>query len=131
MSAKVATISERLKEIMKLRGKRATDISNDLGIPKSSLSEYISGKNTNMYSQRFGALCKYFKVNEAWLMGYDVPMEPTVIDNDQEPHINSIAIKLDSPELKEEATVLLEIFGNMDENKRQHLLNYASFLGKE
>lgn len=46
------------------------------GIGKSSISTYISGeyepKQKNLYR-----LAKALEVNEAWLMGYDVDMEPS------------------------------------------------------
>lgn len=52
------------------------------GIGKSSISTYISGeyepKQKNLYR-----LAKALEVNEAWLMGYDVDMEPSENKNNK------------------------------------------------
>lgn len=75
MEAPIAELKDRLKEAMNLREKKAADLANDLEIPKSALSQYLSGKSKNMDSVRMYRLCVYLNVNEAWMMGYDAPME--------------------------------------------------------
>ena len=75
MEAPIAELKDRLQEAMNLREKKAADLANDLGIPKSALSQYLSGKSKNMDSVRMYRLCVYLNVNEAWMMGFDVPME--------------------------------------------------------
>ena len=71
---KAANTSDRLKELMAERDVKQVDITSATGITKGALSSYISGryepKQDNIY-----LLAKYFNVSEAWLMGYDVPME--------------------------------------------------------
>lgn len=91
----MATISERLKEAMLLRNVKQIDLVNATGIGKSSISTYISGsyepKQRNIYK-----LAKALNVNEAWLMGYDVPMERQSIseqDNNQNKNIVAINLK--------------------------------------
>ena len=65
---------------MSLRNMRQIDLANKTGISKGALSSYISGryvpKQNNIY-----LIAKALNVNEAWLMGLDVPMER--IDDDQ------------------------------------------------
>lgn len=73
----------RLKEIMNTRGIRQVDILN-LTIPyckkynvkmnKSDISQYCSGK-TEPNQEKLFILGSALNVNEAWLMGYDVPIE--------------------------------------------------------
>lgn len=75
MEAPIAELKDRLQEAMNLRKKKAADLENDLEIPKSALSQYLSGKSKNMDSVRMYRLCVYLNVNEAWMMGFDVPME--------------------------------------------------------
>lgn len=65
----------RFQQALDLSGKKAIDVSRDLNIPKSAISQYLSGKSKNMPSTRLYAICKYLDVSEAWMMGYDVPME--------------------------------------------------------
>ena len=52
-----------IKEV-NLREKKAADLANDLEIPKSALSQYLSGKSKNMDSVRMYRLCVYMDVNE-------------------------------------------------------------------
>ena len=72
-----AEIKDRLQEALNIREKKAIDLSKDLGIPKSAISQYLSGKSKNMPSERIYKISKYLGVSEAWLMGLDVPMKRT------------------------------------------------------
>lgn len=68
------TISERIKEGMEIRDLKQADLVEKTGISKGALSSYISGryipKQNNIY-----LISKALNVNEAWLMGNDVPMQ--------------------------------------------------------
>lgn len=68
------TIANRLKEAMETRKMSFTALSAKTGIDKGSISHYRSGhylpKQNNIY-----LLARALDVSEAWLMGYDVPME--------------------------------------------------------
>lgn len=70
------TFANRLKRIMSIRNMRPIDIANKTNISKSQFSKWLSGK----YKARqdtLTTLAEIFDVNEAWLMGFDVPMERT------------------------------------------------------
>lgn len=69
------SLKDRLYEAMAKRGKKAVDLTRDLKIPKSAISQYLSGKSQNMDSARLYAIAQYLGVDEPWLLGYDVPME--------------------------------------------------------
>ena len=66
--------SIRIKEALKIRDMKQSELSKLTGISKGALSSYISGtyepKQRNIYK-----IAEALNVNEAWLMGYDVPME--------------------------------------------------------
>lgn len=70
----MSTTSQRIQEGLELRGLKQADLVEKTGISKGALSSYISGrytpKQTNIY-----LIAKALNVNEAWLMGADVPME--------------------------------------------------------
>jgi transcriptional regulator with XRE-family HTH domain len=70
----MATIAERIKEALDLRGMKQSELVEKTGIGKSSISTYISGeyepKQRNIYK-----IAKALDVNESWLMGFDVPIE--------------------------------------------------------
>lgn len=70
----MSTTSQRIQEGMNLRGYKQIDLVQKTGISKGALSSYISGryvpKQNNIY-----LIAEALDVNEAWLMGADVPME--------------------------------------------------------
>lgn len=77
------TTSSRLKKIMAERGLRQTDVvalaqpfcrHYNISLQKSALSQYVSGKVEPSQDKLF-ILGQVLDVNEAWLMGYDVPMD--------------------------------------------------------
>ena len=69
------SLKYRLYEAMAAKGKKAVDLTRDLQIPKSAISQYLSGKSQNMDSERLHKIASYLDVSEPWLMGYDVPMD--------------------------------------------------------
>lgn len=75
MKAPVAELKTRLQTAMDMNNKKSVDLVNDLGIPKSAMSQYLSGKSKDMDSKRLYKICSYLNVSEAWMMGFDVPME--------------------------------------------------------
>lgn len=70
----MATLSERLRQILSIRGVKQVDVIESTGITKGALSSYITGRYVPKQDKIY-ILAKYFDVSEAWLMGYDVPME--------------------------------------------------------
>lgn len=80
-----SSLKNRLYEAMTIRGKKAVDITRDLDIPKSAVSQYLSGKSQKMDSVRLYAIAKYLDVAEPWLLGYDIPMERTAETKKEQP----------------------------------------------
>ncbi len=68
------TCSNRLKTAAQLRGFTQSELCEKTNIPKSAMSQYFSGK-FEPKQVRTALLAKALAVAEAWLMGYDVPME--------------------------------------------------------
>lgn len=64
---------KRIAEALSLRGMKQTDLCRLAKIPKSSLSLYLSGAYEPK-QDRIYMIAKALDVNEAWLMGFDVPM---------------------------------------------------------
>lgn len=85
----------RLKKAMNIRAITQSELCEKTGIPKSAMSQYISG-NFKPKQNRTHSLAKALDVNEAWLMGYDVPMERQSIseqENNQNKNIVAINLK--------------------------------------
>ena len=102
----MATISERLRQIMSIRNVKQVEIIEKTGINKGALSSYLSGrympKQDNIYK-----LAKVLDVNPAWLMGLDVPMEAP-----QEP------IDYEDDKVKE-ALIMYNAYANASPDVRQ------------
>ena len=81
MSNERVELKYRLKEALELREKKSIDLVKDLNIPKSAVSQYLSGRSQKMDSDRMHAICIYLDVSEPWMMGYDVPMERSTKKN--------------------------------------------------
>lgn len=71
---KVASCADRLKLALTIRGMRQSDLCRLTQIPKSAISQYISGA-FEPKQDRIYLISKALNVNETWLMGLDVPME--------------------------------------------------------
>ena len=75
--AKVANFADRLNEAMRIQEKKAVQIAKETGLDNASISYWRHGKyeatQTGIY-----LLARSLNVSEAWLMGYDVPMERPV-----------------------------------------------------
>ena len=78
-------------------------------IPKSSLSQYLSG-DYEPKQDRVYDIAKVLNVSEAWLMGYDVPMERVNTTPPEE------------PELSEGEKMLLDLFRRVPEDKQELVL---------
>lgn len=74
MNDLIDTFANRLNTAMRIRNIKATELAQKTGISKSSLSEYMSGKYEAKQDGVY-LLAKALDINEAWLMGLDVPME--------------------------------------------------------
>jgi transcriptional regulator with XRE-family HTH domain len=110
------SISERIVEGMAIRNMKQVDIIEATGINKGSLSSYISGKyepkQTNIFK-----IAKALNVNEAWLMGHDVPMERTLKNTNNKPNYDNCNRPLSHQEKS-----LLHKYRSID-TKGKHTIN--------
>lgn len=72
-------LKNRLRTALDINDKRPADLCRDLNLAKSTVSQYLSGKSKHMDADRLQNICEYLNVSEAWMMGYDVPMERRMI----------------------------------------------------
>lgn len=71
---KIETLANRLREAMQAADKRQADLMRETGLDRGAISSYLSGK----YEPKQKAIYKLAQaldVSEAWLLGYDVPMQ--------------------------------------------------------
>lgn len=67
-------IKDRISQALKVKEKTPKELSDITGIPISSISQYMSG-HVKPKHDRIYLICNALHINEAWLLGYDVPME--------------------------------------------------------
>ena len=112
----MATIAERIKEALEIRNMKQIDLVEKTKIGKSSISTYISGayepKQKNIYK-----IAKALNVDEAWLMGLDVPM-----DKAENIDLNS------SLTLSKDEITLLENFNKLNSKGKEKLIDYSDDL---
>lgn len=74
MNQSIEPFKVRLKKAMDLQALKPVELAEKCGISKSTVSHYMSGY-TKPKSNRLYIMAKILNVNEAWLMGFDVPPE--------------------------------------------------------
>lgn len=102
---------KRIRQAMELRSMKAVDLVQATGIGKSAISQYISGK----YEPKQVAIHKIAKalnVSEAWLMGYDVPIQ-------RAEEIKTVVTK--------EERELLEMFHKLDALDKKELFKWIAY----
>ena len=107
-NTKSAEMKDRLRIALEMNDKKPIDLVNALGIPKSAISQYLSGKSKKMDSDRFYSICAYLNVSEGWLMGFDVPIERPVDKKTEEEEKDIIADAMDRMEKDKELFATVE-----------------------
>lgn len=118
MNNKFAT---RLKQAMDLRGIKASELSEKAKIPKSAISQYLSGLYEAKQKSIF-KLANVLDVSEGWLMGLDVPMKRNTDD---------LLKKIGAVPLSETDTVKIPILGTVKAGynylAQENIIDYISF----
>ena len=113
------TTAQRLQQIMRERGLKQVDILKlaepyceryNVKLTKSALNQYISGKVTDPRSDKLSILSYALAVSEAWLMGFDVPMErttpiPSVAEDERKARVIKLFERL--PEAEQDEIISL------------------------
>lgn len=88
-SERIESCGKRIAKALAVRNIRQADLAEMTNIPKSSLSLYLKGAYEPK-DDRIYIIAKALRVSEAWLMGYDVPMEKTEENNPSELQLTGI-----------------------------------------
>lgn len=108
---RVATCAARIRTALTIKGMKQSDLCRLTKIPKSALSQYISGA-FEPKQDRIYLMSQALNVSEAWLMGLDVPMER------QDKKIPSPS----ETDLSEGEKILLDLFRRVPEDKQELVL---------
>ena len=101
--------SERIAAALSIRNMKQSELCEKTKIPKSAISQYISGA-FEPKQDRIYLIANALNVSEAWLMGYDVPMER----KEESP---------DKQELSEGEQLMLDLFRLVPEDRQQLVLD--------
>lgn len=74
MSLPIEELKVRLKEALSSRNMKPVELAEKTGIPKSAISQYMSGY-AKPKQDRITLMSKALGIEEAWLLGYNVPMD--------------------------------------------------------
>ena len=85
-SERVESCGKRIAKALAIRNVRQADLCQMTNIPKSSLSLYLKDAYEPKQDRIF-LIAKALRVSEAWLMGYDVPMEKEKENSPSEPQL--------------------------------------------
>ena len=107
---KTDSCSNRIKTALLIRGMKQSELCNITQIPKSAISQYISGA-FEPKQDRIYLIAKALNVSEAWLIGYDVPMERQEKKTPQP-----------EPQLTEGEQMILNLFRQVPEDKQELVL---------
>ena len=114
---KISSTAERLLQLMNERNLKQVDIlrlaapyckKSNIKLNRNDLSQYVNGKVEPRKSKLY-ILGQALKVNEAWLMGYDVPPSETVTANS----------------LTEQEKALLASYRAASEERKQEIIQFV------
>jgi transcriptional regulator with XRE-family HTH domain len=109
-SERAASCGARIKRGLQIRGMKQADLCQITKIPKSAISQYIS-EAFEPKQDRIYLISKALNVSEAWLMGYDVPME----------RVNTSP--LEEVKLSEGEKMWLDLYHRLSDESKEVLLN--------
>lgn len=118
------TFKNRLLQAMELRQIKAAELAKRTGLSKAQISQYTNG----IYEAKQAALYKLavaLDVSEAWLMGYDVPMERLISQKSAE---QTTLIELMQLHFGSDAVELISAFSQLNDQGKQKALDTISDL---
>ncbi len=76
---RIESFQNRLREGMRIREINAAELARKTGYKEANISQWVNGKYEAKQEGVY-KLANTLNVNEAWLMGYDVPMERSTFE---------------------------------------------------
>ena len=131
--------SERIATALAIRNMKQADLCERTKIPKSAISQYIRG-TFEPKQDRIYLIANALNVSEAWLMGYDVPMEKNETQKNSpskdapltDGEERWLALYRKFPETSQQLFInVFEDFGKLPESKQQMALEMIRIALKE
>jgi transcriptional regulator with XRE-family HTH domain len=107
-SKRPAELRHRLREALDDLQMKPIELAEKAGVPKSMISYYLSGKNVPK-ADRVYKMAHVLGVNEAWLLGYDVPKVRTSEQKKNDTLVGVVSKLRNDPEFFEVVAQLAEL----------------------
>lgn len=105
---RVSELKYRLREALDRRGMKAVELSKKTNVPEGAISYYLAGKSQPK-GDRLYTLCVALDVSEAWLLGYDIPMERSTEQKKNDDLVKIIAQMRMDPKFFDIVSMLAEL----------------------
>lgn len=105
---RVAKLQHRLRDALNIRNMKAIELSEKTNVPKGAISYYLSGKSKPK-ADRLNQISVALNVSEAWLLGYDVPMDRTAEQKKNDDLVKIIAQMRKDPKFFGIVSMLAEL----------------------
>lgn len=106
------TCAKRIKEALQQKGMSQADLCRITGIPKSAMSQYCNGRLVPRQDRTY-LISTALNVSEAWLMGFNVPMErkTTPASLEEDGHVREFVSLFSQLTADQQALVIAQIKG--------------------
>ena len=84
MASPIDELKNRLQFALNERKMKPVELSEKTKIPKSSISQYMSG-HAKPSGERVYLISNALDINEAWLLGFDAPMDKSAPVQEEKP----------------------------------------------
>lgn len=91
---------------------------------KASVSQYVNGKNTPS-SITASKIAKAFGIDPAWLMGFDVPMEPVSLGSGLSTAPSSPVAPV---QLRSDESELLSKYNRLNDDGKREVKNHTDYI---
>lgn len=105
---RATTFANRLSLALAARGKKQIELVQATGVNKSTISRYLKGEREPKQTALF-KIANFLEVSEAWLLGYNVPMERTAEQKKNDDLVQVIAKLRKDPEFFEVVSILASL----------------------
>ncbi len=120
------TKGERIKKLRKEKGITQEELAKALKTTKQTISKYEKGIVTNIPSDRIEAMCKVLDTTPGYITGWEKRVEEDPVGE-----ANKLAdwyMGLEYKETDAEVRLMLEEYGQLNEQKQAQVREYVHFL---
>ena len=105
---RVSEFKDRLRSALTIRNMKAIELSEKADVPKGAISYYLAGKSQPK-ADRLYKISIALNVSEAWLLGFDVPLERTAEQKKNDDLVKIIAQMRRDPKFFDIVSKLAEL----------------------